>query len=129
MIRPSFVPQGFSDGLLQWIYEVDTGWNAFPSLHVGHSTLVALLCWKYRRSLFPVAAAGSLLISASTVLIKQHYVVDIPGGILLAWFCFAVAQHARLSDGAASAADFALSAPAVNAGERRDHLAQRAPAE
>lgn len=110
MIRPAFVPDGFTGQLLHWIYQVDTGWNAFPSLHVGHSTLVALICWKYRRSLFPLAAAGAVLIAASTVLIKQHYLVDIPGGVLLACLCFAATQIKR-ERFAGEAVSFALGVP------------------
>ena len=34
MIRPDFVPDGVTGSLLHWIYQVDTGWNAFPSLHI-----------------------------------------------------------------------------------------------
>jgi membrane-associated phospholipid phosphatase len=30
----------------------------------------------------------AVLISASTVLTKQHYVLDIPGGVVLAGFVF-----------------------------------------
>lgn len=110
VIRPSFVPEGFTGDLLHFIYQVDTGWNAFPSLHVGHSTLVALICWTYRRSLFPMAAVGAVLIAASTVLIKQHYVVDIPGGVLLAWICFSATQLGREKI-AGEAAGLALGTP------------------
>ena len=88
MLRPSVVPAGVAGDLVRFIYRLDMGWNVFPSLHVGHSTLVALLCWRQGHKSFPLVALGSALISVSTVLIKQHYAVDIPAGLLLAWFCY-----------------------------------------
>jgi membrane-associated phospholipid phosphatase len=91
MVRPTAIPAGFAGDLVRFIYRMDMGWNVFPSLHVGHSVLVALLFWKHGPKLFPIVAIGSALISASTVLIKQHYVVDIPAGLALAWFCYCAA--------------------------------------
>jgi membrane-associated phospholipid phosphatase len=92
MVRPTVIPAGIAGDLVRFIYRMDMGWNVFPSLHVGHSVLVALLFWKHGPpKLFPIVALGSALISASTVLIKQHYVVDIPAGLLLAWLCYCAA--------------------------------------
>ena len=84
MIRPELLPDGVSGSALRLLYEIDSAWNVFPSLHAAHSVLVAMVCWRYRRPLFPVVAVGSALIIASTVLIKQHYALDILGGALLA---------------------------------------------
>ena len=78
IVRPSEIPVGLTGDLVRWVYTMDPGWNLLPSLHVGGSALVALLHWQYQRSRFPFAAAIAALISASTVLIKQHYLVDIP---------------------------------------------------
>lgn len=91
MLRPVVETPGLSADLVRAVYALDGGWNLFPSLHVGHSVLVALLYWVHRRRLFPLVALGTVLISASTVLIKQHYVVDIPAGALLAWACYRAA--------------------------------------
>jgi len=93
MTRPTDLPDDLAGTTLRSLYAVDPGWNLFPSLHVGHSMLVALLCWSYRRDLFPVVAAGAALIAASTVLIKQHYLIDIPAGALLAAACMAAVTH------------------------------------
>ena len=94
MVRPEVIPPGMAGDLVRAIYRTDMGWNVFPSLHVAHSVLVALLFFKHARSAFAVisVAVGSALISASTVLIKQHWIVDVPAGIALAWFCFRLAQ-------------------------------------
>ena len=91
MNRPEVTQFGLSADLVRFVYRVDQGWNVFPSLHVAHTVLVAILFFKYARpaSWVPVAI-GSLLISMSTVLIKQHYVIDIPAGVLLTSMCYAV---------------------------------------
>lgn len=91
MARPNELPDGAAGYLLALLYQVDEGWNVFPSLHVAHSVFVALLVWRFRRSWWLPIACGSTLISLSTVLIKQHYVVDIPAGAVLAMVAFCVA--------------------------------------
>lgn len=65
-------------GLLNFI---DTPANCFPSLHVA---LAAIAAWGLREDGRPLAAAWSLAIIASTVLVKQHYAADAAGGLLLA---------------------------------------------
>lgn len=59
--------------------------GAFPSSHVGIAVICMLLLYaqKMRRlfwALLPLAA----LLTLSTVYIKAHYVVDVPGGLLTA---------------------------------------------
>lgn len=79
---------GLSCDLLRGLHATDGGVNVFPSLHVGHSVLVAAMFWSYRERvptwIIAVVAMMALAVSASTVLLKQHYVVDIPAGMLLA---------------------------------------------
>ena len=70
--------------LVNLIYKHDKRFNAFPSLHVAISTLILLFVigWNFWMGiiLFPVI----LMIYASTVLIKQHYLPDIPAGVTIA---------------------------------------------
>lgn len=93
MVRPEVLPDSVSGSALRLLYELDPAWNVFPSLHAGHSVLVAMVCWKYRRELLPAVAAGTTLIILSTVLIKQHYALDVVGGVLLAAACMSVVEH------------------------------------
>ncbi len=74
------------------LYSVDSGCNIFPSLHVANTVYVACLATHFLPaplSLFFFAAAA--LVSVSTVLIKQHYLADIPAGILLGLGAYALA--------------------------------------
>jgi membrane-associated phospholipid phosphatase len=94
MARPdaSTLPDGVVAELITWLYDMDRGWNVFPSLHVAHSALVAMLYWVHCRKAFAGVALGAALIAASTVLVKQHYFVDVPAGVLLAWACLRLAR-------------------------------------
>lgn len=88
MERPEVTGEGLAADLVRWVYSLDQGWNVLPSLHVGHSVLVALIYWSYGRRWFVPVALGTVLICVSTVLVKQHYLVDIPAGAALAWVLY-----------------------------------------
>ncbi len=76
-----------SDGLRAWMFEAElTKKDCFPSGHVA----VAIVCWWIARSVdrrtstwFLPVMIGVVL---STVYLRYHYVADVLGGILLAWF-------------------------------------------
>ena len=88
MSRPQVVGNGIGEHLVRWMYKADPGFNLLPSLHVGHTMLVALLYYYYKRRYFTPVAIGTALISISTVFIKQHYIVDLPFGALYALGAF-----------------------------------------
>lgn len=84
MVRPQVIGNSISHDMVRWMYNADHGFNLIPSLHVGHSTLVTLFYRAHKPKVFPVVAAGTFMIALSTVIIKQHYIVDIPVGFLMA---------------------------------------------
>lgn len=84
MEYPELSCSGFSCQWLRGIYDADGGVNVFPSLHVGHSTLAAAIFVSYRSPLRWVMVLAALAIAASTVLTRQHYLIDLPFGALLA---------------------------------------------
>ena len=87
MARAEIVPDGFFDTIVRYIYQLDTADNLFPSIHCLES-------WICFRGAMQMKTTGpwyryftllfSLLVFASTVLIKQHVAVDIIAGILTA---------------------------------------------
>lgn len=90
-VRPEFPIDGFCDWLLQMIYAVDLPYDLFPSIHC----LVSLMCYlgiRKSSQIKPAIKGGilifALLICASTQFIKQHYIVDVIGGILVALVSF-----------------------------------------
>jgi membrane-associated phospholipid phosphatase len=67
------------------VYAGDNPFNDFPSLHVSLSTILAIHWWRVDRRIGLPMAAWVTLIVLSTVLIKQHHVLDIVGGLVLAF--------------------------------------------
>jgi membrane-associated phospholipid phosphatase len=80
--RPALQPDSLATWLL-WLEYHDPSYNHFPSLHVGISWLLYLACRRGVRfpRLFLVTVLG---IALSTLLVKQHYMVDVLYGIGLA---------------------------------------------
>jgi membrane-associated phospholipid phosphatase len=82
-----------SCAMLRWFYRVDNGFHIFPSLHVAYPTMVWLFFARYYPVLRVLFGALVLAIWASTVLLKRHYLVDIPAGIVLGVACSWLALH------------------------------------
>ncbi|MGC8685051.1 MAG: phosphatase PAP2 family protein [bacterium] len=82
MIRPEFVPVTLSEKAVSIIYKVDPGFNVFPSLHVANSLLVALIFYRYNKPLGIFFIFIAILISLSTMFVKQHYFFDVVTGVL-----------------------------------------------
>ncbi len=84
----SFVITGLSTSMLHFIYTVDTlRHNVFPSMHVSLSFFHALLFHKWYVYLWVV------LIALSTVLVKQHFVLDIYSGLVMGAIAYIVYQR------------------------------------
>lgn len=86
----------FSVAFLRWYYTLDHPNNTFPSTHCV--AVIILLCFM-RERLRPLAhfayEVWGSLIFASTVLIKQHYIVDVVGGIILGAAVFLILSWPR----------------------------------
>ena len=91
-LRPKYVPgTDIFAQLVRMIYRSDTPMNVCPSIHVFNS--VTLMLAYYRSAIFDaprrrwMRAAAMVLcvsISLSTILLKQHSVIDVVFGLLLA---------------------------------------------
>lgn len=70
--------------MIIWFYENDHENNTIPSSHVFH----AIICSWYLALVFPayalVFAGIGFCIAISTVLVKQHHLADIVGGVVWA---------------------------------------------
>jgi hypothetical protein len=77
--------------LMQMVFSFDTNLNAFPSLHAGlaaYSVLFGFRIAHGNQELRWLAIFGAfwiLMILISTMATKQHYFVDLPPAIFLAW--------------------------------------------
>ena len=84
MPRPELVATTLSERLLTHLYLVDLPINNFPSLHVALSMLSSFVLFSYSKKIGYLALTWSVLIALSVLLVKQHYFLDIIGGILMA---------------------------------------------
>ena len=80
---------GWSDGLfhrlVEWTHETgERPTAAFPSSHVGCSTIVFILAWRHVRQVVPVLFPLWVLLCGATVYIQAHYVIDAVAGLLSA---------------------------------------------
>lgn len=75
------------------VYAADQPYNDFPSLHTSLSTVIAIHSWHVDRRVGVPVAVWTALIVASTVLIKQHYLADVLGGLVLAAATSALLIH------------------------------------
>jgi membrane-associated phospholipid phosphatase len=89
--RPAEVlGEGFGVWGLRFLYSADPPYNCFPSLHVAHSFVSALACSRVHRGVGIGAALCATLVGISTLFTKQHYLLDVVAGILLACVAYAV---------------------------------------
>ena len=93
--RPAVEPEGFWNQVVAALYAVDAADNLFPSIHC----LVSWFCYiglrgrrdvpKWYRG---VSCLLAVLVCISTLTTKQHVIVDVIGGVLLAEICYAIAR-------------------------------------
>lgn len=77
--------EGFFAKSLEVNYSLDPPYNCFPSLHVAWAFVAALTCYRVHRGVGLVALVWAAIIGVSTLYTKQHYVVDVIGGIAIAY--------------------------------------------
>ncbi|MBR5390400.1 MAG: phosphatase PAP2 family protein [Clostridia bacterium] len=86
-LRPEFFARdnGFTR-ILGFIYSMDTSTGVCPSLHVAYSLGIASVCYKDKNaSLLKkiLITATVILISLSTMFVKQHSAVDVLAALIL----------------------------------------------
>lgn len=85
IVRPEVEGSGLWEWGTRFIYAMDKPINLFPSIHC----LESWICFRTammlpKKNPWYITAQGifTLFVFASTVLLKQHFIVDIPAGIL-----------------------------------------------
>lgn len=85
--RSAWVTEGTATAAYRFLHSIDSASNCFPSLHVALSFLSALSLRDERRRAGSLATVWAGVISISTLTTKQHYFVDLVGGVGLAMLC------------------------------------------
>ncbi|HLP06913.1 MAG TPA: phosphatase PAP2 family protein [Opitutaceae bacterium] len=104
-LRPALASlgEGWHHDLIRWLYRVDTPTNSNPSMHVIDSMAVYLALkrdrWLSGRRGFQVAnLALNIVIIASTVLVKQHSIIDVVCALAFSWVLYlAIMRHDLLN--------------------------------
>ncbi|MFZ5563041.1 MAG: phosphatase PAP2 family protein, partial [Thermodesulfobacteriota bacterium] len=71
-------------GFYFWL---DKPYNLFPSMHLAASFFSAFYLLKKGPVLGWIAMAMAVIVGVSVVLLKQHYILDVAAGFLVAWIC------------------------------------------
>lgn len=89
-IRPDLAPTDFWNKCMILVYSIDAADNLFPSIHC----LVSWFCYIGIRGKRKIplwyrsfSCVMALLVCLSTLLTKQHVIIDVAGGIILAEIC------------------------------------------
>ena len=92
---------GLSAAALRGLRRLDPPNNCFPSMHVALAATCALVLRKAEPRWGGVFLMWAALIAASTLTTKQHYLLDVGGGLVLAaaaWILFFVLRFRRPVD-------------------------------
>ncbi len=76
------------------LFSVDTMVNALPSMHVTHTCIAAVALGSRSRLWRIIVPVWATMITLSTLTTKQHYAIDLPGGLALAAVCFVLVRFA-----------------------------------
>ena len=94
LVPSTGVDQGFFYDLVEASQEVgERPTAAFPSSHVGISTIVMIMAWRVNHKLAYVLAPFYVLLCCATVYIQAHYLIDAIVGFVSAFFVYQVATH------------------------------------
>ena len=97
--RPlKIIGEGFAFWSLRFLYSLDPPYNCFPSLHVAHSFVSAMTCYRVHRGVGIAAGIAASLIGISTLFTRQHYIADVVAGTFLAFVAYAVFLHGYRRD-------------------------------
>jgi len=81
---PDLSGEGLLMSFTRLMFSLDNPNNTFPSLHISMPVLVTIIYWSRNKPMSVVLLAWSILVGLSVLFVKKHYIIDIPGGVLVA---------------------------------------------
>lgn len=67
--------------------------DAFPSGHTAVTLVVSMLAYRYHKGYFYITLPVVAMLIFATVYCRYHYVVDVIGGVALAWATFFIGER------------------------------------
>jgi len=95
VIRPDISSTDMFSKVLVILYQTDKAYNAAPSGHTFYSVLSCLYLSRWKPNYRPIWIVVTLVILASALLTKQHYVMDIVFGLALAILAYAFGRFSQ----------------------------------
>lgn len=94
-LRPAeFTRNNILTNIVEKLYNFDTNTNVCPSLHVIGSFSVMFAAWNDKglssRKIRIGFVIATILISLSTVFLKQHSIIDVATAVILSFACYPV---------------------------------------
>jgi membrane-associated phospholipid phosphatase len=89
---------GLTGLLWQTLYLTDTPQNCFPSLHVALALLAAQAVATKNKYWRIAAPLWAMFICLSTLTTKQHYIIDILGGMVVAIIAWSSVNYAFIAE-------------------------------
>lgn len=96
IVRPQVEVDSLSTFLLNFIYKADSPDNLFPSMHCSISYFAAryvLKCSRIPKWYKILSVVMTVLVCFSVVFTKQHVILDILGGLLVAEICSQISDR------------------------------------
>lgn len=98
-VRPVVEAEGFWNQVMRFLYTIDAADNLFPSIHC----LVSWFCFAGLRgkstipSWYKATSCGmAILVCISTLTTKQHALIDVFGGVVLAEICLWLGRQEKV---------------------------------
>ena len=88
VIRPNITSQDYLSKAIVFLYKNDFPHNAAPSGHTFYTLISFLYIKHWRPRLLTISLIIAVLIIASTMLTKQHYVMDVLSGLMLGFTAY-----------------------------------------
>lgn len=88
VLRPEITPQDYFSEAIAFLYQTDYPHNAAPSGHTFYTLISFLYIRRWRPKLQIVSLIVAVLIIVSTLLTKQHYVLDMVTGLILGFMTY-----------------------------------------
>ena len=80
----------FSQWAISRLYSIDPPYNLFPCLHLSVAGVAAFSVWKASKPYGSAVFLSVIFVGMSVCTVKQHYLLDVLGGIALAAFANAL---------------------------------------
>lgn len=92
-LRPQIEPDSIFVWMVEYLHGIDTPTNVLPSIHVFNSFACGVsfgrVLWRHNHKITAIASyAMAVLITLSTMFVKQHSVIDVVSALVLSGFCF-----------------------------------------